>query len=479
MMKFFKTHINRWLVVGCMGLSFIGCSDDEMEENPTPAQPEATDFTATLAKYTANDGVMMQAFYWDVTPQGDWYDIISAHIEDWKTTGVNRIWLPPPSKGQSGFSSMGYDPSDYFDLGEFDQHGTVETRFGSKAELKSLIDVAHQNDIEVIADIVLGHNSGGGLQANPFRDGAEVYSLFNEANGNASGKFNRTNEHFHPNDIHQNDEQALFFAETDLCHDQPYVQDWLWKRDDSFAEYLKSFGFDGWRFDYVKSFSPEVIKEWNEKVGGFSVGENFDGNSEVLENWVEASGSTAFDFACFYKLDEALDRHQDLTYLDQGMLRKTYPDQAVTFTANHDTEKDENPDNRISLANKLKAYAYILTHDGYPCIFYSDYENIALQAQLKGLIAIYNSLATGAVEVLKISEEEYIMKREGNADNPGLILYINIDDQSHSFDASTNWNNKELVDYAGNVKTTITVDANGAATLTVPANSFTIWSVME
>ncbi|MBK9510792.1 MAG: hypothetical protein IPO04_15710 [Cytophagaceae bacterium] len=45
----------------------------------------------------------------------------------------------------------------------------------------------------------------------------------------------------------------------------------------------------------------------------------------------------------------------------------------VTFVTNHDTEKDTKPENRIGTAeNQLLAYAYILAHPGYPCIFYLD-----------------------------------------------------------------------------------------------------------
>jgi hypothetical protein len=34
---------------------------------------------------------------------------------------------------------MGYDPTDYFDFGNYNQNGTIETRFGSKTELVNLI----------------------------------------------------------------------------------------------------------------------------------------------------------------------------------------------------------------------------------------------------------------------------------------------------------------------------------------------------
>jgi alpha-amylase len=39
------------------------------------------------------------------------------------------------SKAQNGPFSMGYDPTDYFDFGNYNQNGTIETRFGSKTEL--------------------------------------------------------------------------------------------------------------------------------------------------------------------------------------------------------------------------------------------------------------------------------------------------------------------------------------------------------
>ncbi|TYP72219.1 alpha-amylase [Aquimarina intermedia] len=482
MIDFLKKYTTKTiLLLGGIVFVFNACSSDDDASN----EEETTAINKLdLTQYNGDSkGVMMQAFYWDVEPIGEWYTTVETKLADWSAAGINRIWLPAPGKGQSGSFSMGYDPSDYFDVGEFEQHGTIETRFGSRAELEGLINTAHQNNIEVIADIVLGHNSGGGQQDNPYRPGdTEVYSLFNEANGNASGKFNRSYEHFHPNSIHANDAEALFFEKTDLCHDQQYVKDWLWLRDDSVANFYKDvLGFDGWRFDYVKSFAPSVVTEWNKKVGGFSVGENFDGNANTLKDWVDASGSSAFDFACFYRLEEALDRDKDLSILaeSKNMLRKIYPEKAVTFIANHDTEKEENLNNRISYANKMMAHAYILTHDGYPTLFYSDYENPLFKEQLKNLIVIRNSLASGNVKILKAVKNEYIMQREGTDGNPGLILYINIGTEIASHEVTTSWKNKTLIDYSNNIKDNPSTNLSGTTTLTAPPKSFSIWSIAQ
>jgi alpha-amylase len=49
------------------------------------------------------------------------------------------LWLPPANKAASN-TSMGYDPYDFFDLGEFDEKGSVATWFGKKDELIALVD---------------------------------------------------------------------------------------------------------------------------------------------------------------------------------------------------------------------------------------------------------------------------------------------------------------------------------------------------
>lgn len=458
-------------------LGISSCSKDDVpgKETPAPAGPKALN----LEDYKNGSGVMMQTFYWDVEPRHEWWNLLNQKVKGWADAGIDRLWLPVATKGQSGGYSMGYDPSDYFDFGEFFQQGTIPTRFGTRQELVSLIANAHANDLEVIADIVLNHNSGGGQEFNTYRN-KHTYTLFDEENGNASGMFNRTFEDYHPNNIHDRDEGDLFYDEQDVCHHQEHVKDWMWKGENSIAKYYKNvMKFDGWRFDYVKGFGPWVIKEWMAEVGGFAVGENWDGNGAVLEQWVEETGISAFDFACFYKMDEAFDRHKDLTYLNRDMLRKTYPDQAVTFVANHDTEKDPNQENNISYANKMKAYAYILTHDGYPTIFYSDYENSSFQGELKKMIAIHNSLATGNVEILFNDKDEYIMKRSGNANNPGLILYINISGSTQRREIATSWSNKKIMDYSNKSNYSPTVNANGTVSIEAPANSYSISSVME
>ena len=70
------------------------------------------------------------------------------------------IWLPPACKGASGGYSVGYDTYDLFDLGEFDQKGSIATKYGDKAQLLEAIDALKSNDIAVLLDVVVNHKMG-------------------------------------------------------------------------------------------------------------------------------------------------------------------------------------------------------------------------------------------------------------------------------------------------------------------------------
>jgi alpha-amylase len=85
-------------------------------------------------------------------PGGNWWNTVSTKVTAWSNAGIGSIW-PPVSKAQNGPFSMGYDPTDYFDFGNYNQNGTIETRFGSKTELVNLITKAHTENIQVYADI--------------------------------------------------------------------------------------------------------------------------------------------------------------------------------------------------------------------------------------------------------------------------------------------------------------------------------------
>src|SRR5262249_25540262 len=146
-----------------------------------------------------------------------WWKHVEDVIPAIKQVGFTALWLPPAGKAFPG-DSMGYAPYDYFDLGEFDQKGKKEVWFGSKDDLIHLIKAAHDNEMQVYADIVINHNSGADDQElNPLNN-AMRWTKFTPK----SGKFNRDWTCFHPCRFETFDD-GTFGDMPDLCHRNPYV----------------------------------------------------------------------------------------------------------------------------------------------------------------------------------------------------------------------------------------------------------------
>ena len=108
---------------------------------------------------THND-TMMQYFEWYLPNDGLWWKRCAAKADDLADLGVTEVWLPPAYKGISQ-EDVGYGAYDLYDLGEFDQKGTVRTKYGTKEEYLDAIRAFHENGIRVLADIVLDHRMGG------------------------------------------------------------------------------------------------------------------------------------------------------------------------------------------------------------------------------------------------------------------------------------------------------------------------------
>ena len=99
---------------------------------------------------------MMQYFEWYLPNDGLWWKRCAAKAENLKGIGITDVWLPPAYKGTSQ-EDVGYGVYDMYDLGEFDQKGTVRTKYGTKEEYIDAIRAFHEVGIRVFADIVLNH----------------------------------------------------------------------------------------------------------------------------------------------------------------------------------------------------------------------------------------------------------------------------------------------------------------------------------
>ena len=105
------------------------------------------------------NGVMLQSFDWDYPADGSFYKKLAEAAPHFASLGITAVWMPPAAKGTSD-QDVGYGNYDYWDLGEFDQKGTVRTKYGTRQELESCIQALHEVNIDVYADMVFNHKGG-------------------------------------------------------------------------------------------------------------------------------------------------------------------------------------------------------------------------------------------------------------------------------------------------------------------------------
>ena len=381
-------------------------------------------------------GVMLQAFYWDCpvleSREHQWWVEIKNRIPALQQAGFTALWLPPVSKAAS-WKSMGYDPYDYCDLGEFDQKGGIPTWFGSKAELLDLVQTAHAHGMQVYADLVLNHNSGADAQEQNPLDGKMRWTKFKPE----STQFVRDWKCFHPSPYEQWD-NATFGDMPDLCHRNPHVYTQLIE----YARWLlETIGFDGFRYDMVKDYGGWMVRSIQElralrdgkAFKPYGVGECWD-SDRTIEDWLSEANAwsdnpvCAFDFPLRDRLHDLCDSFGfSLLNLkpQPGTLLYDRPAGTVTFVENHDVARD-NP----IIHDKLLAYAFILTHEGYPCIFWQDYFNwnLAQEGKRSGiaaLVQVHEKHAGGAMRILYVDDNLYVMQRNGQGVQRGLVLVLN------------------------------------------------------
>ena len=440
--------------------------------------------------------VMMQAFYWDCPREDNqehtWWNFVAEKVEALSASGFNALWLPPVNKG-ADHKSMGYDPYDYFDLGDFDQKGGTKTWYGNKAELKALIAKAHDHSLGCYADMVINHNSGADEEEENPLDGQKRWTKFNPK----SGQFPRDWNHFHPSRYEEFMMEGEHFAGfPHLCHRNPEVYAAMF---DYARMLIEELGFEGFRFDFVKGFGSWMIgmlskyryvKDGHE-FRPYVVGEYWSGTDDI-DSWLDKVNSVtdtqiaAFDFPLRYQLKDVCDSPgYDLRKLTNGgcVLMKR-PQHAATFVENHDMG-----DNAIKY-DKLMAYSFIMVHEGYPCIFWHDYYNNGLGRGgtpngIDALIQAHHKYAGGDSQILHADPDLYIMQRIGwkdeKTDQPGLIYVLNnLGDQWSGTRVKTKWTNQRFVPIAWDGHDEAwpderTTDADGFSEFPAPPRGYAVY----
>lgn len=477
------------------------------------------------------NGLMMQYFEWDLPNDGQLWNRLKEDAVHLKEMGVTAVWLPPAFKATVQ-GDVGYGIYDLYDLGEFDQKGSVRTKYGTKKEYLAAIDALHEQGLFVYADVVLNHKAGADeterftiYEVNP-EDRQEKISEPYEIEGwtrfyfpgrkNKYSDFQWGWQHFTGTDFdNQNNRKAIYMIKgvnkgwsndetvdnelgnydylmyADIDYDNPEVTEEIKK----WAHwYIKEAKLDGFRLDAIKhinrNFIEELVKDIREEYPDFFVvGEYWKNSYRSLKEYLEATDYTfeLFDVGLHYNFYNASlqGSDYDLRTLYNGTLISKNPTHAVTFVDNHDSQPGQSLESYVDHWFKPLAYAFILLRlQGFPCLFYGDYYGIngenpveGKQKEIEKLLYLRCNHAYG-------EQIDYF-------DHSNCIGWTRLGDEEHPYGLAAILSNGEegqkemyvgeefagttFADYTGNREDKVTIDENGCGVFPVHAGSVSVW----
>ena len=481
---------------------------------------------------------LIQYFHWYYNEQDNLWTKAAKEANKLKEMGFTGVWFPPAYKGSAGGYSVGYDPYDLFDLGEFDQKNSVHTKYGNKKEYLKAIDTLHQNNMMVIADTVFNHKAGGDeLEAIKVRtvnpdnrneftsDVQEIEAWTKFTFPSRKGKYSKfiwDYRCFSGVDWSENlKETAIFAIQNHYGEGWEKVPsteegnyDYLMFNDIDFRnpsvrEELRNWGMwfykttkvDGFRLDAVKHISEKFIIEWMDVMRKdcnkdfFIVAENWNIESvEELENYIESTGGRTqlFDSLLhhnFYLASKAGKNYDFKTIFDNTLVHRN-PLLAVTFVDNHDSQPLQALESFVEFWFRPLAHALILLREGgIPCVFYTDVygaayddngehiELISLQ-ELPEMLKVRAYLAYGK-QIDYLDHNNCIgWTRAGDEEHPNSGLAVLMSNGNEGFkemQVDKNFAGKTFIDVLGNRTEEVIINEDGFGEFFCQSGSVSVW----
>ena len=471
---------------------------------------------------------LLQGFEWYLPNDGYHWNRLRKRARKIKSANIDMIWLPPAYKGSAGKTSVGYDVYDKYDLGEFDQKGSVFTKYGTKEEYLRCIHSLQHNHIQVLTDIVVNHMTGADAteqvqvreysQENrneevgeareitawtsfnfPGRNGVYSEDTWDASDFNAtdfdarekrSGIFQFEGKSWNGKvDWEKGNFDYLMGANLDTTNPQTARKVLEWAK-----WYLDTTGADGLRLDAVKhishDFIPYLLKEMRVHAGRdfFAVGEYWSGELERLLNYLDEINDSCslFDVPLHYALWNAScsNGQYDMRLLMADSLLKARPEQAVTFVDNHDTQPGQALQSFIQPWFKQQAYAMILfQQQGLPCVFYGDlfgipHDNLPAVPMLEEMCRARYRCAYGAQRDYFSDPHVVGFTRKGRSDNKysGMaVLITNAQGGSKRMYVNARFRGQEFVDLLHPENAPVTLDEHGIGDFYVGDGSAAVW----
>ena len=475
------------------------------------------------------NGIMMQYFEWELPADQSLWTKLKADATKLKNAGVTALWLPPAYKNVNGATDTGYSVYDLYDLGEFDQKGSVPTKYGTKDEYLEAIKAVHSKGINVYADVVLNHKIGADevekVTAEEFNANSRNQMISDEKVIGAWTKFTFPGRkgkysdftwnwnHFDGIDWDQDRAKHSIFRfkgkEWDKSVDKDLGNyDYLMGADIDFDNYdvreeLVRWGkwytefadLDGFRLDAVKHINKYFYKDWFRQIKEstdkelFAVGEYWHWDVNLLQDYINSNEGeiNLFDVPLHFNFHNCSKAHgnYDLRTILNGSLVSVNPTKAVTFVDNHDSQPGQSLESWVEDWFKPMAYAItLLRQEGYPCVFYGDYNGIpakkvkAKKKELDKLMKLRKNKAYGAQHDYFDDPNCIGWTREGDEEHKDSGLAVVISDGTggtkHMY-IGKQFAGCHFADAMGNAKYNIKIDDEGFGDFYVNRSAVAVW----
>ncbi|WP_163101639.1 alpha-glycosidase [Peribacillus alkalitolerans] len=373
---------------------------------------------------------------------GDFEGVIN-HLDYLVELGVNGIYFTPVFKAHSNHK---YDTIDYLE---------IDPQFGTKEDMKRLVQECHKRGIKVMLDAVFNHS---GYFFPPFQDLLK------------NGEDSSYKDWFHPHslpleggDCPNYEAFAFVDAMPKLNTQHPEVKKYLL----NVATYwINEFDIDGWRLDVANEVDHQFWRDFRitckkEKEDLYILGEIWHDSMPWLQgDQFDAVMNYPFTTNVLNLLaKQTINAKQFMNAMTSVI--QSYPQYVMDFTFNlvgsHDTPRvltECNEDiNRVKLI-----YTLLYTFMGSPCMYYGDEigmtgeqdpgcrkcmewdtgkQNLDLLTHVKKLIALRQSeklLANkGRLQFLNRVETEIVAFKKYQ-DDRNVFVFINPTDQVQSFE---------------------------------------------
>ncbi|RFU75523.1 glycoside hydrolase family 13 [Trichoderma arundinaceum] len=269
---------------------------------------------------------------------------LESKLDYLKGMGFDAIWITPVVTNSDG----GYHGYWAMDIDSINSH------YGSAADLKSLVNTAHSKGFYMMVDVVANHMGNAKI----------VDDKPPPLNQDSS---------FHQDcDIDWNNQTSIencrLSGLPDLNTQSPTIrslyQDWV-------SNLVSTYGFDGVRIDTVRHVEKDYWPGFVNATGVYCIGEVFNGDPNLLLQYTSVMPGL-LNYAIYYPMTAFYQQKgSSQSMVDMhDQIGSSFPDPTAlgTFIDNHDNPRFLNVKNDTSLLKN--ALTYTILSRGIPIVYY-------------------------------------------------------------------------------------------------------------